>query len=300
MEQFILHLEKCFILSQMNKSKLTSDELKILGLTGNKLRHFFNNLCSIENVRMLELGANDGAITGSSMFNNKINICAIDGYNYINSSCARHNFLSVCREHKGLNKLLFLEEEFLNVNISSVKSFSDSYNILAYDNINISLDKILEHYNSVLDETFILIVFHWNNETIQRATLNALKNDYEIQWGRDIKTPMNMSILEAIQGWWDGMAVFVVKHKIKPEVVILEEPVIPNTPFENINSLDDIENIVNIDEIDKMDDKDKIYEKENDKLLSMVLKPTVIPTPPPPPSSKKKNNSKGKYKKKNL
>jgi hypothetical protein len=282
MEQFILHLEKCFILSQMNKSKLTSEALKIIGLTGNKLRHFFNNLCSIENVRMLELGANDGAITGSSMFNNKTNICSIDGYNYINSSCARHNFLSVCRDYKGLNNLLFIEEEFLNVNISSIKNFSNSYNILAYDNINISLDKILEHYKSVLDETFILIVFHWNNETIQRQTLEALRNDYEIQWGRDIKTPMNMSILEAIQGWWDGMAVFVIKHKIQPEAVILEEPLILKTPFENINSLDDIENIVNIDEV------------EDDKPLSMVLKPTVIPAPP---SSKKKNKPKGKGKK---
>ena len=32
----------------------------------------FNNLCNIENIRMLELGISDGAIFASSIYNNKI------------------------------------------------------------------------------------------------------------------------------------------------------------------------------------------------------------------------------------
>ena len=72
MEQFILHLEKCFFLSQLNKSKLSPDAIKIHGLTGDKIRHFFNNLCNIENIRMLELGISDGAIFASSIYNNKM------------------------------------------------------------------------------------------------------------------------------------------------------------------------------------------------------------------------------------
>ena len=53
-------------------SKLNDDILNIHGMSGVKTRHFYNNLCSIDNIKLLEIGVWTGSTTCSLMYKNNI------------------------------------------------------------------------------------------------------------------------------------------------------------------------------------------------------------------------------------
>ena len=56
MTDYILHITKCLELADKELSKADPEIFDMEGLSGNKTRHFYNNICSMEDARYLEVG----------------------------------------------------------------------------------------------------------------------------------------------------------------------------------------------------------------------------------------------------
>ena len=64
---YINHVNKSFENAENNVSKLSSEILSLDGMTGNKTRHFYNNILNIDDARYLEIGTWKGSSLCSAM-----------------------------------------------------------------------------------------------------------------------------------------------------------------------------------------------------------------------------------------
>ena len=55
MNLLIKHIEDCLGKTNKYTSNITDEILSIDGMTGKKTRHFYNNLCSMNDARYLEI-----------------------------------------------------------------------------------------------------------------------------------------------------------------------------------------------------------------------------------------------------
>ena len=75
MSYLITHIINSLENANKNKSKIDEDILDMNGMSGKKTRHFYNNLCSMEDARYLEIGVWKGSTLCSAMCNNENLIC---------------------------------------------------------------------------------------------------------------------------------------------------------------------------------------------------------------------------------
>ena len=78
MNYLIYHIELSLKQADMYKSKIEDEILTMECMSGKKTRHFYNNLCLMNNARYLEIGTWKGSSICSAMCNNKMSCVAID------------------------------------------------------------------------------------------------------------------------------------------------------------------------------------------------------------------------------
>ena len=66
----IIHTSKSILNAYSNQSNLTEDVLSVEGMSGNKTRHLYNNICNLNNANYLEIGTWKGSSFISAMYNN--------------------------------------------------------------------------------------------------------------------------------------------------------------------------------------------------------------------------------------
>ena len=207
MNSLINTIENSLIHTNNYSSKITDEILKLEGMTGKKTRHFYNNICSMENARYLEVGSYKGSSMCSAMCNNNMTCLAIDNWSEFGNN--RYEFLNNFNKFKGNNKASFIEKDCWDVDVSTIGKF----NIYMYDG-NHTQDshyKALNHYLPCLDNEFIYLVDDWNEEEVRNGTFQSIKdNNCIVKYQKEIKT-------EATGGWgvpyewWNGIAIFVLK-----------------------------------------------------------------------------------------
>jgi hypothetical protein len=92
MSHYISHIKTAINNSQNNISKINQEILNLEGMSGSRTRHLYNNLCSIEDCRYLEIGTWKGSTVCSAMFGNNGNITCID--NWSQFSGPKNDFLN--------------------------------------------------------------------------------------------------------------------------------------------------------------------------------------------------------------
>ena len=188
-------------------SKITNDILNMEGMSGKKTRHFYNNLCSMDNTRYLEIGTWKGSSICSAMCNNKMTCVAIDNWSEFGGP--KNVFLENFNKFKGENNATFIEKNCWDIDVSKLGKF----NIYMYDgnHTETSHYQALKHYLTCLDNEFIYLVDDWNVEDVRNGTIKSIKdNKCEILYQKEIFT-------NAINGmgygyeWWNGISIFVIK-----------------------------------------------------------------------------------------
>ena len=74
------HLSTSIINAENSSSKISKRVLSINGMTGAKTRHFYNNLCSMDDTRYLEIGTWRGSSICSAIYRNKLSAICIDDF----------------------------------------------------------------------------------------------------------------------------------------------------------------------------------------------------------------------------
>ena len=205
MNSLIQNIEDSLKKTDNYESKITDEILKMDGMSGKKTRHFYNNICSMNDTRYLEIGTWKGSSICSAMCNNKMTCTAIDNWSEFGGP--KDEFIINFNKYKGENNATFIEKDCWNIDVNLLGKF----NIYMYDgnHTETSHFQALNYYLSCLDNEFIYLVDDWNNEIIRNGTLNSIKHkNLEILYQKEIYTESNSHLND----WHNGISIFVLKQ----------------------------------------------------------------------------------------
>lgn len=215
-EIYTNHVKSCLYWARYNRSKLNEKVLyELLGMTGTKTRHFYNNLCSLPDARYLEIGAWKGSSCISSLYMNPhCRATIIDNWSeYSGNPSELISNIEKYVPHQTNYK--FIDEDCFALSAP----LSMNYNIYLYDGAHDeeAQYRAITDFYKYLDDVSIIVIDDWNHIPTQNGTWRGLKEiGAKIHFKEEIKltedgshTPMNI----AANDFWNGMAVFVVQKQ---------------------------------------------------------------------------------------
>lgn len=208
-ESFLVqHVTESINKAELGISKLNSEILQLEGMSSSKVRHFLNNICSLQNGRYLEIGVWKGSTFVSALYgNNLLDAVAID--NWSEFSGPRQAFQNNLFKFLAATPHRFYEVDCFAFDLKTLKN---KYNIYFYDGGNSQEDQRLAftYFNEVLDDTFIAIVDDYNWKQVQDGTQIAFQQlGYKVLFEQFLPSNGNGDTVN----WWNGIYVAVVsKH----------------------------------------------------------------------------------------
>lgn len=216
-EELIEHSNKSVENSKNNLSKLSKDILSMDGMSGNKTRHLYNNLCSLNGANYLEVGTWKGSSFASALYDNNINAIAIDNWTEFNGPKSEfiENIKSLCP----LNKYYFIEKDCFKVTQDDISEVFDNIDIYLYDGAHdyMSQRKAITHYYQFLSKYSIIIVDDFRSDT--PAWANVKKGTYDgiEESGLTIHHKIEIITHQESSGryeYWNGFGLFVCEKKL--------------------------------------------------------------------------------------
>ena len=210
-DELIKHIEFCLIKTEQNQSKLDSILLELPGMSNIKNRHFYNNICSYDNIEYLEIGLWKGSSFCAAIYKNNIRCVGIDNWSEFDG---REEFMVNLDKFKGNNDIEIKDNDCWQVDIDEIGKF----NVFLYDgnHSNESQMKALTYYYDCLYDNFIYIIDDWNARNIREATFKSIaNNNLNILYKKEIYTDSPNGD-GTLYDWWNGCGIFVLeKNKIK-------------------------------------------------------------------------------------
>lgn len=215
------HIEQSFENANLYKSKINDFCKGMDGMSGEKTRHFYNNICSLQDCRYLEIGIYTGSSSCSALCNNNIKGVFIDNFQmsaqHGESKQTEETLISNINKVKGDNEVVILIEDCWSLNVEKLKEYK--FNVYLYDGNHdeISQYNSLKKYLPCLDDKFIFIVDDWNDKNARNGTMNAIADmNLQIIFKKEIlltndntHTPVHI----AKKDFWNGIGVFLLqKH----------------------------------------------------------------------------------------
>ncbi len=215
--KWVTQINSALVSAQEEKSKITDTSLSIPGLTSSKVKHFLNNLCNLDDVRLLEIGSYRGSTFCASLENNNIKAVSIDNWSTPQINPARDieewntaqdplgDFKKNVQAVLGANQIIGFNEDVQKVDLTKIPF---KFNVVFYDGDHTyeSTYNFLEKYSSVFEETFVLIMDDWNWEQIKAATEAWVDKNTATIYKKEIATKG-----EDPNDFWNGLGIFVVR-----------------------------------------------------------------------------------------
>ena len=233
------HIENSLNKANNYKSNIDNEVLNIDGMTGVKTRHLYNNLCSLDNIRYLEIGSWKGSSICSAMSNNNITCLCIDnwckfegsgandlkeyfGENINDTFSVKKEFINNFNKCKGSNNAKYIENNCWDICVNEIGKF----NIYMYDGEHSEKSHFLalKYYLPCLDKEFIYIIDDWNWYSVQTGMYNSIiDNSCEIIYKTEIftndKQHPKWGNGEGIRAgkhgdWHNGICIFILRKPI--------------------------------------------------------------------------------------
>jgi hypothetical protein len=197
-------------------SKLSKDVLSIDGMSGVAARHFYNNICSRDDTRYLEIGTWKGSSLCSAIYGNKVRSVCIDDWASFDGP--RDEFHANLDRFRGESKVYFAEINCWKVDVNKLPF---RFNVYLYDadHLRINHRLALVHFYSCLDERFIYLVDDWNWLSVQVGTYDGIKEcNLKIIWKKEIITITDQErskerSKQCCQPWWNGIGIFILEKQ---------------------------------------------------------------------------------------
>jgi hypothetical protein len=219
-ENLKLHLEKCVDLAESKSSKIDDYvSFSDSSMTGEKTRHFYNNLLSYTDSRYLEVGTGEGSSVCSAMYKNKSIVVGVDNFSESSSyNNSENGLMSNLSKYQGENNFKFINSDCYSIDVPSIGKF----NMFLYDAGHSYEDqnKALKYFYECLDNIFIFIVDDWNWSDPRNGTLDSIKElNLNILWEKQIFTTDNLDEKIFLPGdvigktWWNGIGIFLLEKQ---------------------------------------------------------------------------------------
>jgi len=211
---YINHVIAAIDNAEKRKSKLPQSILDMDGMSGNKTRHFYNNILDMPDARYLEIGTWKGSSVCSAMYGNTANVVCIDNWTLFGGP--KDEFLENLNKYKGENQVQFIEQDSFTVDVSKLPKF----NIYLYDGDHSvkAQYRALTYFINCLDDVFILIVDDWNRINVRNGTMRAIRDlKLDVKYKKEIILTNNNShtpMPKAKRSWWNGIFIAVLSKPV--------------------------------------------------------------------------------------
>lgn len=212
LEQLINHVDSSVNNSNNNISKLTPEILSMDGMSGNKTRHLYNNICSLKDCNYLEVGTWKGSSFVSAIYGNQLNPIVIDNWTEFNGP--KDDFLSNVDRFCPNTKYNLIEKDCFQVTENDIKSIYDSIDIYLYDGAHDydSQKKAITYYKNLFSKYVIIIVDDFRSDTpgwsnVKKGTYDGIQES-----GLIIRHSVEIISQQELSGrseYWNGFGLFV-------------------------------------------------------------------------------------------
>ena len=212
----VQHLQESVRLGSELSSKLNSDVLQIDGMSSPKVRHFLNNVCSLDNTHYLEVGSYKGSTFMSAMLNNEKQVSsatAIDSWDDsfdpeggIDMKAVQQEFYNNVLTLSS-NKVSVCHGDSFAIDVSSC--VNNKINIYMYDGDHSQLaqKQAFTYYHQAFADNLIVIVDDSLAPGVLEGTAEAFDElGYTILYQENLSAAFNGDI----ENWWNGLFVAVV------------------------------------------------------------------------------------------
>ena len=211
MSYLMEHIEESLSKADTYDSTISHEILNLDGMSGKKTRHFYNNICSMNDARYLEIGTWKGSSICSAMYNNEMVCLAIDNWSEFGGP--KDEFLVNFNKFKGQNNATFIEDNCWNIDVSELGKF----NIYMYDGNHdeSSHFRALNHYLPCLDSEFIYLIDDWDVDHVRTGTRRSIKdNNCEVLYEKEIFSAESFCGIQhgAINDWHNGICIYVLTN----------------------------------------------------------------------------------------
>jgi hypothetical protein len=212
LEQLINHAKSSVDNANNNISKLTSDILSMDGMSGNKTRHLYNNICSLNDANYLEIGTWKGSSFISAFYNNEINPIVID--NWVEFNGPKSEFISNVNKFCPNRKFNLIEKDCFKLNDDEITNIYDSIDIYLYDGAHDyeSQKKAITYYKNLFSKYFIIIVDDFRSDTPSWSNVKKGTYDGIEESGLIIHHSVEIITYQELSGrseYWNGFGLFV-------------------------------------------------------------------------------------------
>jgi hypothetical protein len=214
LDLLVEHAEKSVLLSEKNSSKLTQEILNLEGMSGNKTRHLYNNICNLDGANYLEVGTWKGSSFISSIYKNNIKSIAIDNWSEFDGP--KEEFLKNVEFFCPESDYAFIEKDSFQITKEEVTRTLPSVDIFLYDGCHKyeSHKNAIVHFSKFLSKFSIIIIDDWRNddlwERVQRGTYDGLKESGLIVHRKFEK--ITKQELTGRQEYWNGFGMFICER----------------------------------------------------------------------------------------
>ena len=167
------HIKRSLTRAENGESNIDPKILEFDGMSGWVTRHFYNNICSLQDTKYLEIGSYSGSTLCSAICNNKIKATAIDNWSQFDANAAKQKFNKRVEMFKEDSKISVIEDDCWNVQ----KRIRGKFNVYLYDGPHGHVhhrDALLKFHRNLTDN-FIFIVDDWNWLQVRNGTFEAIE-----------------------------------------------------------------------------------------------------------------------------
>jgi hypothetical protein len=222
MTDLVKHVKQSIEKASKEESNINKEVLSLEGLSSNKVRHLFNNICSLKDCNYLEIGLYRGSTFCSAISNN-------DGINYAvgidnwsqaygydtehSSSNRKEDCLSNIKKFAPINlKYKIIDSDSFSINLNSI---GKDFNIYFYDGEHTACAQMmaLTYFDECLADEFIFIVDDFNEREgwdVMQGTFDAIKfMGYKKLFEQTLPSRYNGDR----ENWWNGIFICVLKKE---------------------------------------------------------------------------------------
>lgn len=212
-EQLIKHVDESVEKAFKNISKLPQSILDIDGMSGDKTRHLYNNICSLDKAHYLEIGTYKGSTFVSSMYKNNISGLCIDHWKEFGG---KDHFLNNTKTFLTNNETFdIIDSDCWNVIPNDIGL--NKFDIYLYD-ANHSFEdhkRAITHFYKSMSKYFILMVDDWECfwVKVKQGTFAGIYES-KLKIHKMVEVPMFKIYHYHSKGdtFWNGCGIFILER----------------------------------------------------------------------------------------
>jgi hypothetical protein len=207
----ITHVKNSISNAFSNISNVSNDILSMEGMSGNKTRHLYNNICNLPHSTYLEVGTWKGSSFISAMYNN------YDTYGYcVDNWCEfggpRDEFYNNLKTFLTNKDIKILDKDCWAITSGDIDN--KKIDVFMYDGAHDyeSQKKAITYYHQFFSKFVIIMIDDWscNWVDVTKGTMDGIKEtNMIVHYSYDIPLVNTTSYHQGGDKFWNGCGVFV-------------------------------------------------------------------------------------------